>query len=93
MEIYYRRENSKVPFCMDMLFPSDINFEYKCSSLFLNTLAGFFGRSLIFKYFLSSQIAMLFVSKLTQLTSDGGSYMSKNLESTPIKNGNGACKT
>lgn len=28
-----------------------------------------------------------------QLTSGGGSYRSKNLESTPIKNGKGACKT
>lgn len=36
---------------------------------------------------------MLFVSKSTQLTSTGGSYKSKNLESTPIKNGTGACKT
>lgn len=36
---------------------------------------------------------MLFVSKFTQLTSEGGSYKSKNLESTPIKNGNGACRT
>ena len=36
---------------------------------------------------------MLFVSKSTQLTSVGGSYKSKNLESTPIRNGNGACKT
>lgn len=28
-----------------------------------------------------------------QVTSVGGSYKSKNLESTPIKYGNGACKT
>jgi len=27
------------------------------------------------------------------VTSVGGSYKSKNLESTPIRNGNGACKT
>lgn len=33
------------------------------------------------------------VSKSTHVTSVGGSYKSKNLESTPIKNGNGACKT
>lgn len=36
---------------------------------------------------------IIFVSKSTQLTSDGGSYKSKKRESTPIKNGNGACKT
>lgn len=28
-----------------------------------------------------------------QLTSAGGSYRSKNLESTPIKKGKGACNT
>lgn len=33
------------------------------------------------------------MSKSTQLTSVGGSNKSKNLESTPIKYGNGACKT
>lgn len=36
---------------------------------------------------------IIFVSKSMQLTSGGGSYKSKNLESTPIKNGSGACKT
>lgn len=35
----------------------------------------------------------MFVSRSIQLTSDGGSYKSKNRESTPIKNGKGACKT
>jgi len=36
---------------------------------------------------------MVLVSRSTQVTSVGGSYKSKNLESTPIRNGNGACKT
>jgi hypothetical protein len=36
---------------------------------------------------------MLFVSRSTQFTSDGGSYRSKNLESTPIRNGSGAFST
>lgn len=35
---------------------------------------------------------IIFVSRSTQLTSAGGSYRSKNRESTPVKNGNGACK-
>jgi hypothetical protein len=36
---------------------------------------------------------ILLVSKSTQLTSIGGSYKSKNLESTPMRNGNGAWST
>lgn len=36
---------------------------------------------------------IVLVSRSTQVTSVGGSYKSKNLESTPIRNGNGACKT
>lgn len=36
---------------------------------------------------------ILFVSKSTQVTSFGRSYTSKNRESTPIKNGSGACNT
>lgn len=36
---------------------------------------------------------MLFVSKSTHVTSGGGSYRSKNLESTPMRYGNGACNT
>lgn len=36
---------------------------------------------------------MLLVSKSTQFTSGGGSYKSKKRESTPIKNGTGACNT
>jgi len=40
-----------------------------------------------------SYSVMVLVSRSTQVTSVGGSYKSKNLESTPIRNGNGACKT
>lgn len=36
---------------------------------------------------------ILFVSKSTHVTSFGSSHTSKNLESTPIKYGNGACST
>lgn len=36
---------------------------------------------------------MLFVSRSTHVTSVGKSQTSKNRESTPIKNGNGACNT
>lgn len=40
-----------------------------------------------------SYSVIVLVSRSTQVTSVGGSYKSKNLESTPIRNGNGACKT
>lgn len=36
---------------------------------------------------------MRFVSRSTQITSDGGSWRSKKRESTPIRNGRGACST
>lgn len=42
---------------------------------------------------LNTLTVIILVSKSIQLTSVGGSYKSKNLESTPIKYGKGACKT
>jgi hypothetical protein len=41
----------------------------------------------------NSYIVIEFVSRSIQVTSEGGSNKSKNLESTPIRNGTGAWRT
>lgn len=88
----FRRLKSRSKLFIDSL-PVDMLNSSSCRSVCFNMRAARFGSNFVVNCFCDSQTLILFVSKSTQVTSFGGSYRSKNRESTPIRYGNGACST